>query len=602
MSAALQRMLHRGPDAQEKWHKEGANIGHVRLSIVDLSGSRQPMHSPDGRYTLTFNGEVYNYQELRESLIDRWEFKTRGDTEVLLAGLILEGERFVSRMQGMWAFLLWDNREQRSLMSRDRTGKKPLFYTMNDSVFACASELPALNAIWGEGWQEDLDTVADYFRYGYPLPGYTFYQNVFELKPASIARWSPSKGISVSAYWQPQIKPFKGSYALAQESLREAMETSIRRRLVSDVEVGSFLSGGIDSSIVSALASKMHGNDLLKTFTIGFNETAYDERPFARKVADHIGVDHHEAVLSDWKPDDLKRLLLDHVGQPFQDSSILPTAEVSKLASEHVKVALSGDGSDELFCGYQRYKARAILNTYRWVPASVRKLIRGRVSSLPEPDAHHSRSMLKKLHLFMDVMDRREAEEPYIAPVFFSLSAFAKIFPQLVSNGHKFDAPWVSDIKLPDIKEMMLADSFVYLPQDIHTKVDRASMSHSLETRAPFMDTQVVELALSLPLQWGLSWRKNKKILYDTYGSLLPHDIWTRRKQGFAVPIAKWFREDLGDELESLIKDFKGELPFNKREVLELLDRHRKQVKDFGYRLWLVYVYLVWRSESVLLS
>jgi len=280
----------------------------------------------------------------------------------------------------------------------------------------------------------------------------------------------------------------------------------------------------------------------------------------------------------------------------------LPTAEVSRVASEHVKVALSGDGSDELFCGYQRYKARAISNTYCYMPASIRKLIRSWVASLPDPDVHHSRSMLKKLHLFMDIIDRREAEEPYIAPVFFSDSVFEEFFPQLAAIGHKFKVPWTNDISLPDIKEMMLADSFVYLPQDIHTKVDRASMAHSLEIRAPFMDTQVVELALSLPLKWGFSWLQNKKILADTYNHMLPREVWRRRKQGFAVPIATWFRGRLGEELEGLIKGTKGEIPFDGDKVLHLLNYHRTQGKDFGYRLWLFYVYLVWKNESTLLA
>jgi asparagine synthase (glutamine-hydrolysing) len=293
--------------------------------------------------------------------------------------------------------------------------------------------------------------------------------------------------------------------------------------------------------------------------------------------------------------------LLDRVGQPFQDPSILPTAEVSSLASEHVKVALSGDGSDELFCGYQRYKGRALLNTYLHVPAPIRKLVRGWVSKLPESDVHHSRSMLKKLHLFMDIIDRRQAEDPYISPVFFSNSVFREIFPRLEKRGHKFTVPWVADISLPDIKEMMFADSFVYLPQDIHTKVDRASMAHSLETRAPFMDTQVVELALSLPLEWGFSWRKNKKILADTFDELLPSEVWRRRKQGFAVPISTWFRGALGDELEGLIKNNSGTIPFEEDKVLSLLNSHRNRNKDFGSRLWLIYVYLLWQNESTLL-
>lgn len=591
---ALRRLAHRGPDDEGLWQNGPVAIGHRRLAILDLQASRQPMSDTQGRYTLAYNGEVYNFRELRPALAARWQFRTHGDTEVVLAGLILEGAGFLQRMEGMWALALWDRQERRLLLARDRMGKKPLYYRCLPDGFACASELPALAALDAGPWHEDLDSSADYLRYGYYLPGTTAYHGVQEVLPAHTLSWTPGGHVQQQPYWQLAIGGFSGSRSDAAARLRELLVQAVRRRMVADVEVGAFLSGGVDSSLVTATMVRELGVHP-KTFTIGFSEEAFDERDYADTVARELGTDHYAECLQGWDHDQLLGLLRDHVGQPFSDSSLLPTALVSQVAARRVKVALSGDGGDELFSGYQRYQARSLLRWFTRVPAPLRNAALAFIGRLPEPMAHHSRSVLKKAHLFADVVARQSAETPYVAPVFYSVANYARLVPELVGRGHA--APGLPDEARADaLLEMMVSDALVYLPQDILLKVDRASMAYSLEARAPFLDREVVELAFALPRRWHRRRGAGKRMLRQSCAELLPASIWRRRKQGFGVPIHHWFRAELGTRLETLLSDTDGH-PFNAPAVLQMLAAHRRRQRDHGYRLWSIYVYLLWRQH-----
>jgi asparagine synthase (glutamine-hydrolysing) len=592
MRAALTAMRHRGPDDDGVWQGPSVSVGHRRLSIIDQAGSKQPMVSADNRWILSFNGEIYNYQELRPDLEGEWQFQTHGDTEVLLAGLTLRGTAFIDRMEGMWAFALWDKQEQRLLLCRDRMGKKPLYYQTDDGGMACASELPALRRLAARPWAEDLDATADFLRHGYYLPGTTAYQGVKELLPGHLLEWSPGKPCAEQPYWSLRIGTFQGSQDDAAAELRTRLVRAVRRRMVADVEVGAFLSGGVDSSLVVSIMRTELGIRP-KTFTIGFQERSYDEREFAGQMAAKLGTDHHVKVLEGWDRTQLTDLILNNVGQPFADSSILPTFMVSQLAASKVKVALSGDGGDELFSGYQRYQARAILRWYLQLPKPLRSGVEKVIRALPEPMAHHSRSLLKKAHLFQDIVSRIEDETPYFAPVLYPKEQCRRLFPELAGRGKTL--PQIPAVHADDIQRMMAADALIYLPQDILVKVDRASMGCSLEARAPFLDRDVVELAFSLPRCWHRSGLSGKKMLRLACGDLLPDNIWTRRKQGFGVPIHDWFRQELGRELEELLAEDSG--PVCRTTALGLLEQHRQGARDHGYRLWSLYIYLLWKRE-----
>lgn len=591
---ALTRLAHRGPDADGRLAGPGWLIGHRRLSIIDLGASTQPMESACGRWVLAYNGEVYNYRELRQRLEPRWTFRTQGDTEVLLAGLSLEGPEFLRKAEGMWALALWDKATEILLLARDRMGKKPLYLHQSAARCYVASELPALLALLPDTPGEDLDSTADYLRYGYYLPGTTIYQGVREVLPGHWLIWSAGAKVMTRPYWALTIGGFAGTRQAAAEQLRETLATAVRRRLVADVEVGAFLSGGVDSSLIVALA-KEAASTPPRTFTIGFPEAAFDERGYARAVAAHLGTRHTEEMLGPCEPGPLGRLMLGHVGQPFADSSLLPTALVSQVAARQVKVALSGDGGDELFGGYQRYLGRGLLRWYSRLPRALRAVAERGLRRLPEPTVHHSRSLLKKAHLFLDLVDRAQPERPYLAPEVYSPAELATLAPDLAGRGHP--PPGLpTECDLDDIGRMMAADALVYLPQDILVKVDRASMSVSLEARAPFLDRELVELAFALPRPFHLSGLRGKRMLREACGALLPEAIWTRRKQGFAVPVHGWFRGALGDDLAERLAA--GPWPFDPTVALGTLAEHRSGRRDHGHRLWQIYAYCLWQDRD----
>lgn len=588
------RIMHRGPDDNGLEVQSPWAVGHRRLAILDLAGSRQPMCDPTARYWLSYNGELYNFRDLRTALEPNWTFRHRGDTEVVLAGLIHEGESFLRRMEGMWALALWDRESATLLLARDRMGKKPLYYQHARRAFACASELRALRSLAVAKWQEDPDSTADYFRFGYPLPGTTAYAGVREVLPGHVLRWHPDQGVKEQSYWRLVTGGYSGTLAQAASQMREKLIQAVKRRLVSDVEVGAFLSGGVDSSLVVGILGK-ELNVHPKTFTIGFTESSFDERPYAQRVAEHFGTDHFERVLERWSSETLIRLMLDHVGQPFADSSLLATAEVSAVAAEQVKVSMSGDGGDELFSGYQRYQARVLLRWYTRLPRQLRGNVDKLIRALPEPMAHHSGSLLKKAHLFLDAAARETESRSYTAPPIYPETELAQLLPDLAPRGHT--PPGLpQECRLDHVTEMMTMDALVYLPQDILVKVDRASMAHSLEARAPFLDREVVELAFALPRRWHRRGLRGKRLLGQAFPSLLPSWLWRRRKQGFSVPVHAWFRKELGDKLLTLIQGYDS--PLNGPHVEKMLHDHRHGRRDHGMRLWGIYAYLIWRAHD----
>jgi asparagine synthase (glutamine-hydrolysing) len=593
MAQALALLGHRGPDGSGQAGQTPWRLGNRRLAIIDLPGSRQPMADKSGRYHLSYNGELYNYQALRSRLQAHWDFRSQGDTEVVLAGLVVYGTEFLKLMEGMWALALWDHGARELLLVRDRMGQRPLYYQSDAQAFACASELPALRPLSWFDWREDPASTADYLRHGYYLPGTTAYRQVREVLPGHWLRWAPGREMLQRPYWALSPGGFSGSRDQACGLLNASLVESVRHRLVSDVEVGALLSGGVDSSLMVALVTRRLQR-AIRTFTMGFDDATYDERRFARRMAAFSGSTHLEERLTLAEGDAPLDAALKYYGQPFADGSILPTALVCRLAARHVKVALSGDGGDELFGGYQRYLARSLLRWYTRLPAMLRGQAARMVQGFAEPGAHHSASLLKKAHLFIDVADRMATETPYVAPTYYSIEDLRRLAPDLWRKGHP--PPQLPETTaLDDVQRMMTADALVYLPQDILAKVDRAGMAFSLEVRSPFLDRRVVELAFSLPRRWHRWGLMGKRMLRDTFRDLLPGWVWRRRKHGFGVPVHQWFRQGLQERLLELIEHTPH--PLDRRFVKQMVAAHLSGRRDHGQRLWQLYVYLRWRAE-----
>jgi len=593
MAATLRCLDHRGPDEAGQFVDRDFVAGQTRLAIIDLAGGHQPLRDPSGRWVLVFNGEIYNYKQLRAQLEGRWDFRDSSDTEVLLAGLVTEGPRFVERLDGMWAFVLHDTASGESFLSRDRFGKKPLYYHHHGSLFACASELPALAALTPElVIAEDDAGIADYFRYGYALPGATCIGGVREVLPAHVMWRHPDGAISQERYWSPSIEPWTGSFDEAAERVRELLMASVRRRqLASDVEVGAFLSGGVDSTTVCALAQQS-GFGRLRTFTAGFAEPTYDERAPAARAATELDTLH---TAEEIKPETAAALATElprRIGQPFGDSSLVPSALVASVAAKHVKVVLTGDGSDEIFGGYARYAGRLLRQRYHRLPAALRSVVERAVLATPEPYAHHSGSLMKRAHLFVRLA--REDRDAYIGPPAIRKETLARLVPGLGAGNAMPELPWPND---PDeIRHMLLMDSLVYLPQDILQKVDRAGMMFSVEARSPFLDKELFEFVIRVPWRWHFNRLRGKRLLRAAMRGRVPDFIWDRRKQGFASPVSHWLRGWLGDDLLAMA-DSGNTGVVDSEGLRALLREHRVGSLDHSQPLWLAYSYMRWRAD-----
>lgn len=547
-------LIHRGPDEEGLWVDEskGAYLGHRRLSILDVAGGRQPMWTRDGKLGIVFNGEIYNFAELRQELEDAGHrFETNhSDTEVLLHGYRQWGRDLTTRLNGMWAFALYDRKSNILFCSRDRVGKKPFYYTLQNGTFAFASELTALIKHHAIQATVSIRSLKKYFAYGYIPSPLSLYGEISKLPAGCSLEFSLTDGtLETHRYWQFTLESVEERPAGIEErwadELRHLLGRAVSRRLVSDVPLGVFLSGGVDSSAVAAIAARQIGAGLLSTFSIGFEEDGFDESCYARMAAGHVGARHHPEMLSFGKAQALLPEILNRMDEPMGDSSLLPTFLLCRHARRHVTVALGGDGADELFAGYAPFRALRWAKLYsRLVPHQVHEVIRVLAGRLPTANGYMSLDFKVKRTLrglsyperlwnpvWMSGLDEPELEQLFQEPV-----EWEDVFSEAIEL---WDASQPAGLE----EQTLQFYTRLYLENDILTKIDRASMMNSLEVRSPFLDIDVIDFARKLPTEYKLRHGQTKYLLKKAMEPLLPRQILYRAKQGFAVPVAEWFRD-----------------------------------------------------------
>jgi asparagine synthase (glutamine-hydrolysing) len=596
IGGALGTLRHRGPEAHGVKRLDGADLVHTRLRIIDLSpAGAQPMCNEDETVWVTFNGEIYNFQELRRQLEGHGHrFRSRSDTEVLVHGYEQWGDAVVERVDGMFAFAIWDSKARRLLVARDRSGKKPLFYAEHDGRFLFASEMKALFAA-GVPVEIEPAGVVGYLAYGYMPPPGSAYRRVRQLLPAHRLVLESGRPPRTERYWSVdfQARPQAPGEAQAARVVRDLLTEAVRKRMVADVPVGAFLSGGLDSTIVVGLMARL--GHRARTFSIGFEgDPRYDETHYARIAARAFGTDHTEFRVRPADFELVERLVWHHDG-PFGDSSAIPTYVVSRLTREHVTVALNGDGGDELFAGYLRFLGAT---TTEMVPGPLRALA-GQVARFL-PGGRPSRTLLARARRLMSAMQMPIGDRLAKWTSFFAFTLDEVLQPHLRAHTREalgfhrqyFAAPG-------DRSPLALAlnhNFLTYLPCDLLVKMDRTSMAHALETRSPFLDTALIDYVSGLPDSYKLHGRTTKYILRRAFADLLPAEIKTRGKMGFGVPLGTWFRGDLRNYLFDHIGSPSARIAeYVRPEVVSrMLDAHMARREENDQQFWALLTLEIW--------
>jgi len=582
--AMCRMMVHRGPDEEGVFLGHGVGMGMRRLSIIDLAGGQQPVSNEDGSVWVVFNGEIYNYRELRQKLTSSGHtLRSHSDTETIVHLYEDYGARCVDHLRGMFAFAIWDTRRRQLLLARDRLGIKPLYYAEIDGGIAFASELKPILQLRDVGRSLDWEALGHLFTFLATPPSRSIVAGVQKLEPGRVATVKAGAAPRIERYWDVAFEPDERSTEEELvEELRGRLAESVRLHQISDVPLGAFLSGGIDSSAVVATMARLTPGRV-KTFAIGFAESEYDELCHARAVADRFGTEHHELVL---RPDvvSIAEDLAWYLDEPFGDTSAIPTYMVSKLAAEHVTVVLTGDGGDELFAGYDKYVVESRERAYDQVPSAMRQLL-GAVGRRM-PAGMRGRRFLRHIALdgaarYVDASMMFRADE---LRRLFQPGALAEIAahePAGAALAHLqgMGGDWLSAIQYCDLNH--------YLPLDILTKVDRMTMAHSIEARPPLLDHELVEFAARIPARLRLRDGQTKHLLKRAMRGILPDDIIDRRKHGFAVPLAHWFRGELsGFARDLLLSDTcRGRGLFNASYIEHLLTLHERG-RDIDLQLW----------------
>lgn len=611
------KIQHRGPDDHGVWYDSNGKIGlgHRRLSILDLSpAGHQPMESRDQRFIVVYNGEIYNHEDLRAEIqrVNPREWKGHSDTETLLAGFEIWGiKATIERAIGMFAIAVWDKEAQVLSLVRDRMGEKPLYYGWVNGSFVFGSELKGLKAFPNFQKEIDRQALCLYLRHNYIPAPHSIYKGISKLLPGYILNISPKNSEPVlECYWSLEsvihngaANRFAGTPEHAVNELEKTIKEALSRQMIADVPLGAFLSGGIDSSTVVALMQSQSSRPT-KTFSIGFNVPGFNEAEFAKAVATHLGTEHTEMYVDSQDALNVIPLLPQLYDEPFSDSSQIPTFLVSKLARTHVTVALSGDAGDELFCGYNRYQ----VTNQTWkklsqLPVGVRKgLSKAMRSVSPEtwaktmkylPIKNRFQNIGDKIHKAADVMSSHSSRELYKRLVSHHLNP-----ADLVIGAMEPTTPLDRDLfqDLNDVEMMMALDMMTYLPDDILVKVDRAAMGVSLETRVPFLDHKVIELAWKLPLSLKLREGQSKWVLRQILYKYVPRELIERPKMGFGVPLDDWLRGPLKEWAESLLdsKRISQEGFFRPEKIQALWSEHKSGKRNWAYLLWDILMFQAW--------
>ncbi len=596
-------LMHRGPDEDGYYFGDEVALGMRRLAIIDVEGGRQPISNEDGSIWVVFNGEIYNYRELRTDLEKRrHRFATGSDTECLVHLYEEFGDECVSHVRGMFAFAIWDNRRKKLLVGRDRLGIKPLYYYRNDEEFVFASEMKCLLAMEGFERRINLEALSAFFTFMYVPGPITIYEGISELPPAHIGVWN-NGNFSVRRYWKIRPEPDTGkSLEFFTEGIRHHLREAVKLHLMSEVPLGAFLSGGIDSSTIVAMMAESSERKV-KTFTVGFRteQPGFDERPFARKVAETIGTDHSECLLSP-QIEEILPAIIRAFDEPFADSSMIPNFLICQAARQWVTVALSGLGGDELFAGYERYRGALLADYYRQVPQvfrhglvdplirlipesrngglwgdRIKRFIEGAEFSLPERYQRYiaAYNEAQKKALFSGDLSR-EVERRGLSST-----------PLAMNEAHPGFSP---------LDRMLFTDLQTYLPHDLLRMTDRLSMCHALEVRVPFLDHKLVEFVATIPAGYKLKRWQKKHILIRALDGILPKPILERRKQGFSIPLNSWLRGPLRDLVHAhLAEPVLREIGlFDPQGVARTLEEHEEGFRNHESRIWALLTFMLW--------